>query len=313
MSLLGEKWRRFWFAVNDPSDLAICRILFFAIVAYLCWNIDFVARAEVDEVFWMPILLFKVYQLPLFSATTIAALALIWKGALLTSCVGLFTRFSTLVSWLLGVYLLGMVNCFGKISHQSQMIVIILAIMALARCGDAFSLDRLWLRWIRKEPELDDELCDGGIYSWPGRLAHVVFISVFFAAGVAKLRTSGLSWAFSDNMANVLIAAQYGTENVWNRLGPWIAQHAWLCQAMALSSLLLELAAPLALFSRRARPVLIGGLFLMQTGIFIFMGTNFTLYLAGYAFWVPWSVVLARIPLGSKRTRPFAKGLMGAS
>ena len=68
-----------------------------------------------------------------------------WKAALVLSCLGLFTRASTVASFVLGLYLLGLPqNFIGEAwYHYDMLVVIVLGILAFSRCGDAFSADRL--------------------------------------------------------------------------------------------------------------------------------------------------------------------------
>lgn len=115
---------------------------------------------------------------------------------------------------------------------------------------------------------------------------------VFFAAGVSKLRHSGLAWIFSDNMAVLLIQANYHISNAdpllsWWSL--WIAQHVWLCQLFAAATIVTEVGYPLALFGGWARwffPISMCGLLL---GIHAFMGPTFSQFILCHLFWVPWA------------------------
>jgi len=282
---IGQQWQGFWFASAGPEALAFCRILFFAIVAWQYARNDFSAWGDVDPVFWKPVLLFRVLELPLLSTTTLATMQVVWKLALVSSCLGFLTRISTWIAGGLGLYLLGLINCFGKIGHQHQAVVLVLGVLALSRCGDAWSLDALWKPSRDRRRHLD--LVECGAYTWPIRLTWLIFVTIFFAAGIYKLRASQIAWVNSDNLANLLIRAHYGMENVWNRLGLDVARHRWLCRLIAATALGLEVICPLALVSRHARRIIIPALFLMQAGIFVLMGTSFMVYLGLYAFWIP--------------------------
>ena len=72
----------------------------------------------------------------------------------------------------------------------------------------------------------------------------------------------------------------------------WIAQHGWLCQLLACSAVVLETAAPLALFSRRLRWIIAPGLLAMQLGISVLLDA-FEPYYVLYAFWIPWDRILS--------------------
>jgi hypothetical protein len=217
MRSIRQGWQQYWFEPTGPAALGLCRIVFYATLALCFARFDASEWGHVDPVFWKPITLFRLFDLPLLSPHLLTVLQTIWKIALVTSCLGIWTRVSTWIAWGLGIYLLGLPCCFGKISHKHQTVVLVLGIMALSRCGDAWSLGARWKRTRPQSRQLEISACGG--YTWPVRLTRAIFISVFFAAGLYKLRTSQLAWVTSDNLANVLIRAHYGMENVWNTLG----------------------------------------------------------------------------------------------
>jgi predicted DCC family thiol-disulfide oxidoreductase YuxK len=118
---------------------------------------------------------------------------------------------------------------------------------------------------------------------------------VFFAAGVAKLRHGGIEWFASDNLAIVLTKAHYHVSDA-DPIGPWglwIASSPFASRALAFVSLATEALFPLALVSRRARVVLVPAAFGMLVGIRVLMGPTFGGFLTAFAFWIPWTSVLA--------------------
>jgi hypothetical protein len=113
---------------------------------------------------------------------------------------------------------------------------------------------------------------------------------IFFGAGISKLRHSGIEWVTSDNMAILLIEFNYRTSPLTS-WGLYVAQHSWLCHLLAASTIVLEVGYPLALFSRRARWVVVSGMALIQIGIILLMGPGFRRFLICYLFWIPWDRV----------------------
>jgi hypothetical protein len=283
MSRLREGWARWWFAPDSPANLAACRLLFFGAMAWWYRGLDLRPWTGVDPVFWMPLPLFEWLHLGVLPAAWLGLLQAVWKTAMWGACAGIMTRVSTAVAALLGVYVLGLPHNFGKVHHLDTLVVLITAILALSRCGDAWSVDRLVARW-RGRAALGPP---SGEYRWPVPLVQVLMALVFFGAGVSKLRHSGLAWIFSDNMAMVLLPFDH----------PWLvrtAQHPWLCRAIAGWTIVIEAGAPLALVSRLARWVFIPSLWLMQLGILLLMNIKFEPYLVCYLFWVRWDRLLAR-------------------
>src|SRR5918993_2010473 len=209
MQVLGERWTRFWFEPVGPLNLGICRILFFGAFFLFYLREDFSVWGEVSKSFWMPIDLFELLHLSAFSSSLLAVVQSIWKVSLALSCMGTFTRTSTISSFVLGVYLLGLPHNFGKVEHSDALVVIVLGIMAVSRCGDACSIDRLIWRVRRRGDSSVERPRASGEYTWPVRTVWVMLALIFFAAGVSKLRHSGLEWIFSDNMAILLLKAQF--------------------------------------------------------------------------------------------------------
>ena len=293
MTWTALQWRRFWFAPTSALNLGIARSAFFALLLLIYWSRDSSGWATVPEVLWTPIPLFRALQLHAGSEQVLRALDLVWKASLLLGAVGLLTRVSTTVAFGLGVYLLGLPHNFGKIHHSSAIVVLVLGILALSRSGDAWSLDRLILR-SRLAPRGDRGSSEpvGAEYTWPIRLIWVTMAMALFSAGLSKMRASGLAWILSDNMAAILISHQY-THRPLADWGLLVAGFPWLARMAAGGSVIMELSAPVALMSRRARAIVIPALLSMQLGIWIVLGVSFASFMTVYVFWVPWDRVAA--------------------
>lgn len=287
-------WDRFWFAPGSAENLGWCRLLFFAGILYLLGRRDFSALGAVDRVFWNPIWCFRILGLDQPSPELLRPLQAVWRVALAASCIGLFTRVATVVALALGSYLLAFLACFGGSGHSKPIVVFAMCGFALSRCGDAVSVDR-WLRARRGEPSPRDS----GEYRWPVRLVWVAMAIAFFAAGISKLRHSGLSWVSSDTLAILLTRSNYPLVRQVNPplmdWGTWLARHRLLCRAIAAGSLGIELTFPLALANRLARFVLVPAALAMQLGITAVMGPDFNLFIWSYLFWVPWDRVAAQL------------------
>lgn len=298
--MLRQWWMRFWFEPVEPLNLGLCRILFFGAFFLFYLRSDFSAWGEVSKSFWMPVGIFEILHLSALSGGLLAAIQIIWKISLALSCIGIFTRLSTISSFIFGVYLLGLPHNFGKIHHVDALVVIILGIMAVSRCGDAYSIDRLMRRGRQRGGTSSERLRASGEYTWPVRAVWVMFALIFFAAGVSKLRHSGLEWIFSDNMAN-LLTRSINDGHPLLTWGVYLVQYNWLPQLLAAATVALEISYPLALFSRKARWIVVPSVFFMQIGIWVFLGPPFYQFLICNLFWVPWDRV------SHKLTRRFHK------
>ena len=289
---LADRWRRWWFEPESPLNLGVCRLLFFGL---LFQHVTFQSRpvyhwASIPAGFIRPVWLFEKLNLQVASPSVLLGVEIAWKVSLLLSCVGLFTRVSTLVAAALTLYMIGVPYNYGKVDHMTAILVFTTGILALSRCGDAVSLDRLIRR--RRDPS---PVPPSGEYRWPVRMVWVLMSVLFFNAGMAKVIRGGLPWVTSDNFAVLLVQRHYMTSTPALDWGLWIAKHPLLFKSFAAGSILAELFLFLALFSRRLRRVLPWALLAMQVGIGLLMRVWFTPYMYVYLFWVPWNKVIARL------------------
>lgn len=304
-----QAWTRFFFRPAAPTDLALGRVVFFASLFVWYAPYDFAAWADVTDILWTPVWLFRGLHLPLFSAAVIDMMQLCWKLSLLLSCLGLFTRASTMVACVLSAYLLALSHSFGKVHHMDQFLVFVIGILALSRAGDAFSLDaRLRARRGEAAPAHSSE------YRWPIQLIRALLALIFFAAVCSKLRTCGIEWFFSDNLSNLFIQHAYlglYPGGPFSGFLPYVAQFGWLCRMLAIFTLIFQLGCPLMLVSRTARallmPVMVG--FLLVDVLFLV--SIFWTIIFCHAFWVPWENIKQRF--SSMRRRYFQLSAEGDS
>ncbi len=285
------RWNRFWFAPGPAITLGVCRALFFGLLFVWQWPHDFSPWGAYSPVFWMPVPLFKAAHIPAFSPQTIGWIQLMWKGSLLLSAVGLLTRPAMWVALACGTYLMGLPHNFGQTQHFDTLVVFATFALAASRAADACSLDS----WLASRRTARKPLRDDPEYTWPIRFVWVAMALIFCAAGVSKLRHSGLEWIFSDNLALLLQRQQYHISDgePLTRLGVVVARHPWMARAVALASVSIETLFPLALFSRYARYVLVPAGLGMLIGIRMLMGPTFEQFMLCYVFWVAWAEILA--------------------
>jgi hypothetical protein len=285
--LLAERWRGFWFAAVSPTNLALVRILFFALIFMFYMNSGFERYIYPPE-FYKPCWLFETFHLKVLPIPVIQKMQLVWKAALVCACVGLFTRVSTFTAFMLGLYLFGLRQNWGKTGHGDNLPLWFFLTFAVSRCGDWLSLDYLIKRyWLRRPPPHPS-----GEYNWPIKMTWVIMATVFFAAGWAKAR-HGDDWVMSDTMKNLLLSHHF--MNQPSGLGLWIAKHDWLCKLLAFATVATELLFPLALVSRWLRWPFVFGALLMQVGIAVLMDVVFLTWMICYIVWIRWDRVAAAV------------------
>jgi hypothetical protein len=280
---LGKRLDHFLFHPTSPWDLGFCRFLFFLGVLIFHLPRNFGAWGNVSLVHWRPVWLFQKLHLRPMTPGHLQWIAIAWDISLALACLGLLTRFATVAALVLGAYVLGLPQNFGKVGHGDPVLILTMLILALSRCGDAFSIDA-WMRKTKPQPS--------GEYTWPIQLACILLAIVFCAAGATKLVRSGFEWITSDNLQILLLQHHFALKDPFTTLGLHIARHPLLCKVLAGMTVALELSMPLALLSRKLRRVLVPSAFLMQIGIGITMGVYFTQFMICYLFWVPWGRLL---------------------
>ena len=151
------------------------------------------------------------------------------SGVLVVFCIlgmiGLFSRASSLVSLVLALYVLGITQIFGKVSHD-QAVIWFLAILAASPCGDALAIDAIVMSRNRAAQGIIEPPEDSISYSLPLRFACVLLGVVYFFPGFWKLWNSGFGWALSDNL-------KYQMYSKWMEFGGWtpffrLDLHPWL-------------------------------------------------------------------------------------
>jgi hypothetical protein len=194
------------------------------------------------------------------------------------------------VSFVLGIYILGIRHNFGKISHEDAILVFVLGIMALSHCSDVLSADRLLSRLGKRNGQSPNKPIMSGEYTWPVRTVWFVMALIFFAAGVSKIMKTGIEWVVSNNMSILLMQFDYRNSPLTS-WGFYIARYGWICQILAAATIMFETGFPLALLSRKARWVIVPVMASIQVGIQILMGIYFTQFMIAYIFWISWDRV----------------------
>ena len=289
MNARAAAWNAFWFAPAAPGPLGLCRAGFFG-----SFYVLFLARTDLrwyalfPPEFYQPRSFFAWLSLPMPGWDLLSWLVTAFEVSVILSALGLLTRLATFSAFALGLYVLGLQFNYGYLHWAHAIVPVVTGLLALAPCGDALSLDAL----IRRAA-MGKAADAGGQYRWPVQLVRLVFVTVFLAAGLAKLRQAGLEWVLSDTLRNYFLENQYvfRLEGACGLEPPagGLADRArpGLCRLLAVVALAVELSAPAALFSRYARRWLIPALFAFQTGNALLLYQDFLFaYLGLYLFWI---------------------------
>lgn len=270
----------------SASSLALLRLAFFSAVLVLSATQDLADWLSFD-VAWQRRAVLYWLELPQPSQGAVSLLQAAWRFSLACAAIGLGTRLATASSFLLGLYLLQLPNHFGFGYHYDNLLVTVLFVLAVARTGDAYSVDSWLARGARPA-------VPAGEYQWPVQLLRGLWCLMFFAAAVSKWRASGFDWVASGNMRLILLRHEY-THAAPTNWALALAQLPLVCNVLALSALLLETTAPLALVSTHARRIIVPSLFVMQIVVGLVLGTFFWSNLICYLCWLDWPALASSL------------------
>lgn len=275
---------KFFFHPVTPDNLGVSRFLYYGTIFFLYVGEDFSEWGKVPEVIWHPIFLFDFFSIPILGPEVLGILGKIWIVSILFSSIGFLTRLNTVLAFLIGCYLLGIVNSFAKTNHTETLMLLIFGIMSFSRCGDGFSVDNLY-RHPNKTNQQNVEYC------WPTSLVCVMFTFMFCAAGFSKLRNSGFEWFTSDFLSSLIINRGFtssGSNPYIEWIPFWVGSNKGLSHIIATLVFFLEIFAPLALFNKYFRAVIVPSLFLTLLGFWIVLKIPFPQVMASFVFWIPW-------------------------
>jgi hypothetical protein len=198
--------------------------------------------------------------------------------ACVSGVLGFFSRTAATIVVILGFYVLGIPQFFGKIDHYHHLLWFA-AILAASPSGDALSVDSLIVSRKRKKGETVDS---STAYALPLKFVMLLMGIIYFFAGVWKFVIGGFGWAAGDTMKYILYAQ-------WFRLD-WmpafrIDHYPLLCKAAGIGVISFELAFIFLLFFPRTRKVAAIGGILFHFSVYLFAHINFwTLALCYVAF-----------------------------
>jgi hypothetical protein len=265
-------WLRSYFlAPTSPVTIGLFRIVLFALLwngvrgAHPEWFAAFPPDLRAPPFGWD-----LVGDLPFHAGAAVSARRLLLATSI-AATLGLFTRVTVPISALLAVYVLGLPQCFGKVTHGGHARMLCALALALSPCGDALSLDAL-IRRLRGHAAPPPS----SAYTLPVRVAWLLVGTTYLFPGLWKLLESGDLW-FSGRQ---LLSELHRRWSVTPDFQPWfrVDRHPWALALLGTATIALEIGFVFAMFERRARVLAACSAVGFHLGVAAVMGIRFPPY-----------------------------------
>ena len=285
------RWKfvsRFLSEKRTPLDLAVFRIAlmvdYLEIVSDLPKILHFAALDSalvVPPVGWGPVASWVPRN-----HLVVETVGVIFIICLVLSLIGLWTRISVLVTVVSAVYLLAILQIFGKINHSHHM-VLFGVILCFSPCGDALSVDA-YLR--KRRGEGIPALAPARRYGAPLQWIMVLMGLIYFFPGIWKVARGGQRWFSAANLHD-LIARKLLEFNPPTALQQWTLHHHFVLVLGALFTIIFEVGWIFAVMDRRLRPSLIVSGLLFHSVTNMLMHISFWTLRCCYVALVDWGAV----------------------
>lgn len=267
-------------ADEDPKWLGRARfwVGLFAVIYLSIRMVHLLAATGADPARFDPVGLCAWLPRPLHPAT-VWAQSWLALAASVAFCLGWRFRFTGPAAALLCAWVISYRNSFGMVFHTENLWIMHMLVLGLTPSADAYSLDAKTRGGAAPAPR----------YHWPLRVLGVITVSTYLVAGLAKLRYGGWS---ADWLSGELLRAHVAFDNLRKEalqhtvapLGPWLVRQAAWFAPLAFMTMVVELAAPLALLHRRVAGVWAAAVWGFHFGVLLTMAILFPYPLSGVAF-----------------------------
>lgn len=284
---------KFFTELTHPLNLAIFRIVIFVTLIKFINIPRIVWFSQMPEQLqFLPGNLGWVFNYLPVNAEVAKVTSILMLVFCFTGAIGLFSRTSALLVTILGFYVLGIPQLWGKVNHYNHLLWFP-AILAVSRCGDFFSVDAVVAAWKRADRGIVNPPTASRIYTLPLRFVWLLMGVIYFFPGFWKFWNSGYQWAWSDNLT-------FQMYRKWLELDGWtpifrIDQYPLLNRTSGLWTIAWEISFVFLIFLPKWRPfaVLMGLFFHNMTQLF--MRISFWTLQACYVAFFNWHKIFGNI------------------
>jgi hypothetical protein len=289
---------KFWFPEAPPARLAVLRILVgiyaFCLVAgnYSRWVK--IGRESPD--LFKPVGPVALLSRPLPPAVSQALIlaALVASVLFILGWRYRFTgpAFAALLLWVVAYRL-----SWSMIYHSMHVLTLHVLVLGVSPAADALSLDARRRSAARQRQQPASALhavadyystAPGWEYGFPIQLICAVTVLTYFVTGMAKLAGPlGTSWVTGEALRSQVAADAIRKEVLGDAGSPLfyrLYKQVWLFAIMGVSTIVLELGAPLALLKKQVGRLWAVSAFFMHWGILAIMAITFSYHLSGILY-----------------------------
>ncbi|HEY6179026.1 MAG TPA: hypothetical protein VIX73_31450 [Kofleriaceae bacterium] len=180
-------------------------------------------------------------------------------------------------------------SSWGMVFHTDNLVVLHLIALACAPAADVWALGG-------RSPAAGD-----AGYGWAIKLLAALTCATYLVAGIAKLRLAGLDWLDGDQLRNQIAIDNLRKLLLGGATAPLAAPlvgHRGALAVLSITTLAIELGAPLALLGGRVARLWALAAWLFHAGVILAMYVWFPYPLSGVAFlplidaerWIGWPV-----------------------
>ena len=269
-------------------NLGVCRILFYGLTLKELWSNTYTVKLFyhsqlLPRELWTPVGIFHLYPKDmLFSLIESHLLLNLLCVCLFFTMIGFLTRFSSFMSFILALLLLGYPNNFGAAYNSNNLFLVTLFVLIFSNAGHSLSVDNLLKN--RKAYNENNKLfmCWS---LWTIKLITSLTCLFYFTSGLQKLRLSGLDWVFSDQMAISFM-------HLGHPVGLFLSQLSIFSIVVAFLGLFTQICSFLPIFLPRLTLLFFFLFCLFHIIIDVTFGTHFVNHWTVLVFLFPWGNLL---------------------
>ena len=272
---------------RSPLDLAITRVVVFAILGWLCVGRSPVWMAGLPrDLLFPPPLTDWLIALPI-EPSVVRVVQVVTILAALAAALGLGYRVTAPLAVIGSLYVLGVPQLWGKVNHYHH-IVWFAAILAASPATDALAPDR------RTIPQAFSRLRS------TARLHRSARRTQLLLSGPGK-SGGGLGWIWSDNLKYLLYQKWFQLPGFQPLFA--LDQYPLVLRLFAASVVLFELSFVWLILHPRTRPLAVVGGLGFHAGTALVMGINFWAIWACFVVFVPWGRLVSHAGEPSPKRR----------